>query len=197
MNTQTPEETLPPIHQSLCRDPKAHPTKTGLGQSFEGRAPGRWIGFMGILVLGLAWLAPTLRTNAVEDAPASRLQKQWLFIWRDMNRPGEVERMIARFPRAATAGYNGVAFSYNIDPGKAAKLRQAAKQNGLDLVAIVMGGAHDRNYPEGVLVQDALFVAHDGAATLQPDNPSDCSMAISRRLPVIILKAGRCRMTKA
>ena len=28
------------------------------------------------------------------------------------------------------------------------------------------------NYTEGVLVHDALFVAHDGAVTLQPDNPT-------------------------
>ena len=171
MNTETPEKTMP-IHPSLCRDPKVHQTKTGLGQRFEGSVWRRWIGFIGILVLGLGWLAPTLGTRAAENAPTSRLQKRWLFAWRDMSNPEEVERMIARFPGAATAGYNGVAFSYNIAPDKAAKLRQAAKQNGLDVVAIVMGGAHDRNYAEGVLVQDALFVVHDWAATLQPDNPT-------------------------
>ena len=124
------------------------------------------------LVLGLGWLAPTVGTSAAENAPISRLQKRWLFVWRDMSNPEEVERMIGRFQRGAAAGYNGVAFSYNVAPSKAAKLRQAAEQNGLDLVAIVMGGAHDRNYAEGVLVQDALFVAHDGAATLQSDNPT-------------------------
>ena len=125
------------------------------------------------------------------------LQKRWLFVWRDMSNPEEVERMIARFPRAAAAGYNGVAFSYNIAPGTAAKLRQAAKQNGLDLIAIVMGGAHDRNYAEGVLVQDALFVAHDGAARCSPITRRACSMAISRTPPAIILMAGPCRMTRA
>ncbi len=100
---------------------------------------------MGFLVLCLSWLAPTLGTIAAEDAPAPRLQKRWLFFWRDMSNPEEVERMIARFPRAAAGGYNGVAFSYNIAPSKAARLRQAAAQNGLDLIAIVMGGSHDRN----------------------------------------------------
>ena len=132
----------------------------------------RRLWLIGILVFGLGLLAPTRWTSAAENAPASRLQKRWLFAWRDMSKPEEVDRMVARFPRAAAAGYNGVAFSYNIVPGSAAKLRQAAEQNGLDLIAIVMGGAHDRNYAEGVLVQDALFVAHDGAAALQPDNPT-------------------------
>jgi hypothetical protein len=172
MNTETPEAEPFRIDQTLGRDQKLHPTKTGCGQSSEHISWRWWIGFMGMLVLWLGWLAPTVGTSAAENAPVSRLQKRWLFEWRDMSNPEEVERMVARFPRAAAAGYNGVAFSYNIAPGKAAKLRQAAEQNGLDLVAIVMGGAHDRNYAEGVLVQDALFVAHDGAASLQPDNPT-------------------------
>jgi hypothetical protein len=172
MNTKTPEAELFRIDQTLGRDQKLHPTTNGCGQSLEDISWRWWIGFMGMLVLWLGWLGPTVGTSAAENAPVSRLQKRWLFEWRDMSNPEEVERMVARFPRAATAGYNGVAFSHNIAPGKAAKLRQAAEQNGLDLVAIVMGGAHDRNYAEGVLVQDALFVAHDGAATLQPDNPT-------------------------
>src|SRR5439155_8446562 len=96
---------------------------------------------------------------------------RWLFIWRDMSNPAEVDRMIAKFPRAQAGGYNGVAFAYNIAPQKAPALRAAAKRYGLDLVAIVMGSAHDRNYVEGVLSKDALFVAHGGTATLQPDNP--------------------------
>src|SRR5207245_115401 len=48
--------------------------------------------------------------------------------------------------------------------------KQAARKYGLDLIAIVMGGAHDRNYVEGVLSKDALFVARGGTAAFQPDN---------------------------
>ncbi len=77
--------------------------------------------------------------------------------------------MIARFPEAKASGYNGVVFSWNVAPEKAAQLRQAAKENGLELVAIVMGGSHDRNYIEGVPVKDAVFVAHHGRAALEPD----------------------------
>ena len=127
---------------------------------------------VGILLFCLASLTPSPAASAAESGSPSRTQKRWLFLWREMSNLEEVERMIARFPRAAAAGYNGVAFSYNIAPDKAARLRQAAEQNGLDLVAIVMGGAHDRNYAEGMLVKDALFVAHDGAAALLPDNPT-------------------------
>ncbi len=131
-----------------------------------------WGEALGILLLLLAWLATSPGSCAAESLPASRTQKRWLFVWRDMNNPQEVERMIARFPQAAAAGYNGVVFSHNVAPAKTGGLVAAAKQNGLDLVAIVMGSAHDRNYAEGVLVQDALFVAHDGIARLQPDNPT-------------------------
>ncbi len=106
------------------------------------------------------------------NAAAPRLEKRWLFIWRDLGDPNEVERMIARFPQAASASYNGVAFSYNIAPEKAAKLQQAAQQYHLDLIAIVMGGAHNRNDMEGVLVSNALFVAHDQRAVFAPDNPT-------------------------
>src|SRR6267378_3007155 len=132
----------------------------------------RWpFGFSGILLLCLSCLKPS-PVSAAEVSPKAKMQKRWLFVWREMSKPEEVERMISRFTRAAAAGYNGVVFSHNVAPTKAARLREAAKQNGLDLIAIVMGNAHDRNYAEGVLVQDALFVAHDGAAILQPDNPT-------------------------
>jgi hypothetical protein len=130
-----------------------------------------------LLLLGLLFSFPVgiaLRSQAAPPATtaSSGMHKRWLFVWRDMSDPKEVDRMIARFPKAQSDGYNGVAFSSNIPPAKAAELRQAAKQHGLDLVAIVMGGSHDRNYTEGVLSQDALFGAHDGIATFRPDNPT-------------------------
>jgi hypothetical protein len=106
------------------------------------------------------------------QAAAPRLERRWLFLWRDMSDPNEVERMIARFPLAAADGYNGVVFSYRVPPEKAAKLREAATQYHLSLVAIVMGGAHDRNYAEGVLARDTLFVAHQPRAEFVPDNPT-------------------------
>lgn len=110
-------------------------------------------------------------TKPTVAAPAG-LQKHWLFYWRDMNDPKQVDRMIADFPRAKKDGYNAVVFSYNVAPAKATELKQAAKQYGLGLVAMVMGGGHDKNDAEGLLSQDALFVANGGRATFQPDNPT-------------------------
>ena len=110
--------------------------------------------------------------NLAQAAPQVVKPKHWLFIWRDMSDAKEVDRMIARFPRAQAAGYNGVAFSYNIPPAKAPELKQAAQKYGLDLVPIVMGNTHDRNYVEGVLSMDALFVVQDKKAALVPDNPT-------------------------
>jgi hypothetical protein len=105
-------------------------------------------------------------------AADSRLEKRWFFVWRDMSDPNEVERMIARFPKAAQDGYNGVVFACNVLPGKAPKLRDAAKEYHLDLIPIVMGGSHDRNYAEGLQARDALFVVHGRRAEFVPDNPT-------------------------
>ena len=123
-----------------------------------------------VFLFTFSWLPRVPAADATENFPASRVQKRWLFVWRDLTQPDEVDRVVARFPRAAAAGYNGVVFPHNVNPAKVSKLVDAAKQNGLDLVAIVMGGSHDRNYTEGVLVQDALFVVHNWAAALQQDN---------------------------
>src|SRR2546423_3614715 len=76
---------------------------------------------------------------------SSRLQKRWFFEWRNMNDPKEVDRMIGRFPRAKAAGYNGAVFSHNVPSSKAAELKEAAREQGLDLIAIVMGNPKERN----------------------------------------------------
>jgi hypothetical protein len=128
------------------------------------------------LLVSVAWATTirhsTFKLRSSDFGSPSRLQKRWLFVWRNMSDPREVDRVIARLPRAQADGYNGVALSHNVAPAKAAELRQAAKQHGLDLIAIVMGGSRDRNYAEGVLSQDALFVARAGTATHQPDVPT-------------------------
>ena len=136
------------------------------------RVRGRILWLVSMLFCVAAGAAPRPNPAPHGAAVAPVMKKRWLFIWRDMSDAKEVDRMIARFPRAQADGYNGVAFSPNIPPAKAPELRQAAKKYGLDLVAIVMGGSHDRNYTEGVLSQDALFVPHDGVATFHPDNPT-------------------------
>jgi hypothetical protein len=103
---------------------------------------------------------------------AVRSQNRWLFFTSDLTDPKAVDTMIARFPAAQAAGYNGIVISFNVAPDKAAELRSAAKRHGLEIICTVMGGAHDNSDVEGVPVRDALFVAHRGVASSQPDNPT-------------------------
>ena len=117
-------------------------------------------------------LLPKMGAAQATTKPAPTMQKRWLFFWRDMSDPKQVDRTIALFPQARADGYNAVAIGANVAPSKAAALKQAAAKNGLGIVAMVMGGAHDPNYEEGILSQDALFVAGNGTATFQADNPT-------------------------
>lgn len=127
----------------------------------------RWFLRVGLLAL-LILPAFASRPNAV----APDLQKRWLFVWGNMSDNREVDRVIARLPGAKAAGYNGVVLSPNIEPAKAIELREVAKRNGIDLIAIVMGNSRDRNYMEGLPVKEALFVSRGGVARHQPDNPT-------------------------
>jgi hypothetical protein len=125
------------------------------------------------LVLGVAVCAMSAVAVVGRNAPApAPLQHRWLFVWRDMGNLDEVQRVIDRLPRARAAGYNGVALSYNVAPAKAPALREAARANGMGIVAIVMGNSRDRNYMEGVPVENTLFVARDGVAKHVPDIPT-------------------------
>ena len=121
-------------------------------------------GLLAFLVAGalLVYARPGLRpvSRLAPATAGAAMQKRWLFVWRDMSDPKEVDRMIARFPRAQADGYNGVAFAANIPSAKAAELRQAAKKHGLDLVAIVMGGSRDRNYRRGRALRRTRCSSH-------------------------------------
>jgi hypothetical protein len=117
------------------------------------------------------WSGPA-ETPAANGLGPPKMEKRWLFLFSDLTDPHEVDAAIARFPAAKESGYNGVVFSPNVAPSKTAAFAEAARQNGLDLVVTVMGGARDRNYVEGVPVKDALFVARAGRAALEADNPT-------------------------
>src|SRR5881394_3091884 len=92
-----------------------------------------------ILIVSV-WGAEVATAGGSPSAQMLPNQKRWLFVWRNLSDPKEVDRMIARFPRAAAVGYNGVVFSHDVAPEKARDLKQAAKQSRLDLIPIVMGG---------------------------------------------------------
>ena len=49
----------------------------------------------------------------LSSAQAQTVQYRWLFVWQDMTNPANVDTMMARFPQAQAAGYNGVVFSPN------------------------------------------------------------------------------------
>ena len=90
-----------------------------------------------------------------------------------MSDPKQVDRTIAQFPRAQADGYNAVVFGSNVAPAKAAEFKQAAKAStGWAWSRWSWAAAHDHNDAEGLLSQDALFVAHGGTAAFQPDNPT-------------------------
>ena len=125
-----------------------------------------------VLLCAAAPAAPPAAKAPARPIQTSAMQKRWLFVWRDMSDPAQVDRTIALFPRAQADGYNAVVFSSNVAPTRAAAFKSAAQQYGLGLVAMVMGGAHDHNYEEGVLAKDALFVARAGTAAFQADNPT-------------------------
>ena len=122
--------------------------------------------------IGLCLLLVCVIAGCAAAEPANReLAKRWLFVWRDMNDPQEVDRTIALFPRAQAAGYNACLFEYSVAPSKVKELNEAAKRYGIALIPILMGGAHDQNYTEGVPAKEVLFVAHGGIARHQPDPP--------------------------
>jgi len=120
-------------------------------------------------VLSCALLAALAVGCAAAQGPKRELSKRWLFVWQDMTDPAEVDRTIALFPRAKAAGYNACLFEYNVAPSKVAALNEASKKYGIDLIPIVMGGAHDGNFTEGVPAKDVLFVAQGGVARHVPD----------------------------
>jgi hypothetical protein len=130
-------------------------------------------GFAGRTMIVLAGALLVLGSlQFARSQPQTRLTHRWLFLWRNMSDPKDVDRTIALFPRAQKDGYNGVVFGADVAPEKAEELKAAAKKYGLDLIAMVMGGTHDRNYEEGLLCKDALFIAQGGQLVLQQDNPT-------------------------
>jgi len=122
----------------------------------------------------LALLASALLINSCSAVPekGNEMTHRWLFVWRSVHNPAEVDRMIARFPRAQAAGYNACVFPFDVASSKAQELKAAATRYGLDLIPVVMSGSRDQNYTEGVPSRDALFVAKGGVLVFQPDNPT-------------------------
>jgi hypothetical protein len=97
---------------------------------------------------------------------------RWLFIWRDLTDPVEVDRMVERFPRAQAAGFNGVVFPAKLPPAKPREIKAAADRYSLALIPVIMGRSMDQNYSEGLPCREAPFIARNGVLVFQPDNPT-------------------------
>jgi hypothetical protein len=114
----------------------------------------------------LAGLAVLASSGWADNA---QLKYRWLFIFRDLTKPEEVDRTIALLPGAAADGYTGLVLSWHIASQKVEQLKAEAAKYKLDLIPTVMGGVSDPNMAEGLPVKDAAFIAHNGKATLVPD----------------------------
>src|SRR5213075_1139865 len=90
--------------------------QTGLRSAIRSRQNARMSAKSLLEVLfAVAFLFSTPCANgaaAKTPGSSSALQKRWLFVWRNMNDPKEVDRVLALLPRAAAAGYNGVVLSH-------------------------------------------------------------------------------------
>jgi hypothetical protein len=66
------------------------------------------VGLLALVVGGLlfAYAGTRFRATSQSGLPRlpSALQKRWLFVWRDMSDPKEVDRMIARSPALRRMG---------------------------------------------------------------------------------------------
>jgi len=99
----------------------------------------------------------------------SKMKHRWLFVWRQLHDPEQVDLLLADMPRAAQAGYNGLVLSWNVAAERREEVKAAAAKYHLELIPKVMGGVRDRNLMEGLPVKEARFVVHDGKADLTPD----------------------------
>ncbi len=126
---------------------------------------GNWGGDISKVTLPDSVLFDYVRVYKVRPAASSEtlhpaLAHRWLFVMRGMDKPENVERTIALFPRAAKAGYNAVVLSdgnlYSTGSANASyadnlkRLQKAAAENGLDLIPGVM----PIGYASGILAAD-------------------------------------------
>ncbi len=112
---------------------------------------------------------------------------RWVYFGSDFNADRDVEQMREIARTASQHGLTGIVLSSmdRISLGgpeyleRLRKVKAIADQYGLEIIAggfnTGYGGAilaHDKNLAEGMLVKDALFVAHGGEARFAADSPT-------------------------
>ena len=134
------------------------------------------------LLCSRAWAAPkpaahkaTRRPAATAAAlpPSPVMQKRWLFIWRNMSDPKDVDRTIAQFPRAQADGYNAVVLGADVAPAKAAELKQAAPNTAWAWLRWSWAGRTTKTMRKGCWLRIRCLSHSDGVALFQPDNPTN------------------------
>ena len=109
--------------------------------------------------------------GAIAKPKAPGLKYRWLFVWRSLEDPEQVEAFLADMPRAAKAGYNGLVLKWNVPKERRSEVKAAAAKYHLDLIPKIIWGIEDENLMEGLPVKDAVFVAHAGQAVLKSESP--------------------------
>lgn len=120
------------------------------------------------------------------------LRYRWVFVRYELDVPGNLEKVLDVMRQAKADGYNGIVFSNlwstdnlenlgNASPSYIAQLntvKSTARSLGLELYPTVLTVGYaspilaiDPNLVEGLPVKDALYVVHNGQATLVPDPP--------------------------
>ena len=128
-----------------------------------------------------------INTMAAAGAPAEGIiyPHRWVFVSRSLQAGTDVDdiREIARV--AAEHGLNGIVLSAGLDrldlqpPAyfqRLAEVKKIAEQFSLEIIPQIFSAgygsaiiSHNRNLAEGLPVKNALFVAHEGLAVLEPD----------------------------
>jgi hypothetical protein len=136
------------------------------------------------LTVCLLALALLLGAPSLGAAARPSLTYRWFYVGSSLRDAAALEHVLALFPRAAAAGYNGVmiggldAFDHSPEYlENVRRFREEAAKYHIDVYPYVMmhnSGqvlARDPNLAEGLPVRDALFVVHGREATLEPDPP--------------------------
>ena len=129
----------------------------------------------------LLWLA----MFAISCAPTDeRFPYRWVRMSRSLNQDSDVDE-IAEIARVASEhGLNGMMLSSSFDEidrqppeyfARLARVNEICDGYGIEVIPIFLsvgygsGLSHDENLAAGLPVKDALFIAQEGEAVLQPD----------------------------
>ncbi len=131
------------------------------------------------IAIALSAIAPAQQKKIYPD--------RWVYSGANIPTDKDADALIDLIRTAAAHGFNGIVLSgvdriSTFTPEELARLtkvKEAADANHIEIIPSGFntgyGGAilmHDKNLAEGLLVEDALFVAKDGSAQFVADSPA-------------------------